>query len=382
MFLLPEMAQQIVDEINATICHDLNIMDKDGIIIASTDPTRIGTLHMVARDLLRSGKDSYIVHTDDLPSGCKRGINLPIAIKGERLGVVGITGNPSEVSGLGKVIQKMTEIMIIEVQQQAALNYLETTKHNFIERLLFGDISDTRNLRITANGLDFNLFSPKVLALFGPIDDSLVISSGLGAKDNGVSVFRLVQNLLKNSRSICVPINGNILVLFDETDESVIRTQALTICHDIQSFYNRKIYCGISQPAKDYSELSQKYKQSLTACRVAVSSGRNAVMIFNEQSLPFIVQSIPEYTMHALIHNTFARCDETEKSELLSTLSLYFKHGGNTTLAAKELFIHPNSFLYRLNKVKLKTNLDPRQPLDCSLLGLIVAYYNLQMSKD
>ena len=85
--------------------------------------------------------------------------------------------------------------------------------------------------------------------------------------------------------------------------------------------------------------------------------------------------------MHMLIQNTFAACDEEEKSELLSTLSLYFKHGGNTALAAKELFIHPNSYLYRLNKVKLKTNLDPRQPTDCSLLGLIVAYYNLQTSK-
>lgn len=382
MFLLPEMAQQIVDEINATINHDLNIMDQDGIIIASTDPARIGTLHTAARDLLKSGMDSYIVHTDDLPSGCKCGINLPITIQGEQLGVVGITGTLDEVSGLGKVIQKMTEIMIIEVQQQAALNYLETTKHNFIERLLFGDISDTRNLRITANGLDFNLYSPKVLALFGPIDDSLVVPASLGEKDNGVSISRLVQNLLKNSRSICVPINGNLLVLFDETGEAAIRTQALTICQNIQAFYNRKIYCGISQPAKDYSELSQKYKQSLTACRVAASSGGSAVMIFNEQSLPFIVQSIPEYTMQALFHNTFAHCDETEKAELLSTLSLYFKYGGNTVLAAKELFIHPNSFLYRLNKVKLKTNLDPRQPNDCSLLGLIVAYYNLQMSKE
>ena len=381
MFLLPEIAQQIVDEINTTISRDLNIMDHDGIIVASTDAARVGTLHTVARDLLKSGMDSYIVRTDDLPSGCRRGINLPITIKGERLGVVGITGDPAEVSGLGKVIQKMTEIMLIEVQQQAALSYLETTKHNFIERLLFGDVSDTRNLRITANGLDFDLFAPKTLALFGPIGDSLMLPSEL-AGQGAVGIVRMVQNLLKSSRSICVPINGNILVLFNENQLSAIRAQALSICQSISSFYDRSIYCGISQHAQDYTELPQKYKQALTACRVAASSGGSAVAVFNEQSLPFIIQSIPEYTMNTLMRTTFARCDEAERAELLATLSLYFKHGGNTALAAEALFIHPNSFLYRLNKVKLKTGLDPRQPMDCSLLGLIVAYYNLQMSKN
>lgn len=381
MFLLPEIAQQIVDEINTTISRDLNIMDHDGIIVASTDAARVGTLHTVARDLLKSGMDSYIVRTDDLPSGCRRGINLPITIKGERLGVVGITGDPAEVSGLGKVIQKMTEIMLIEVQQQAALSYLETTKHNFIERLLFGDVSDTRNLRITANGLDFDLFAPKTLALFGPIGDSLMLPSEL-AGQGAVGIVRMVQNLLKSSRSICVPINGNILVLFNENQLSAIRAQALSICQSISSFYNRSIYCGISQHAQDYTELPQKYKQALTACRVAASSGGSVVAVFNEQSLPFIIQSIPEYTMNTLMATTFARCDEAERTELLATLSLYFKHGGNTALAAEALFIHPNSFLYRLNKVKLKTGLDPRQPMDCSLLGLIVAYYNLQMSKN
>lgn len=381
MFLLPEIAQQIVDEINTTISRDLNIMDHDGIIVASTDAVRVGTLHTVARDLLKSGMDSYIVRTDDLPSGCRRGINLPITIKGERLGVVGITGDPAEVSGLGKVIQKMTEIMLIEVQQQAALSYLETTKHNFIERLLFGDVSDTRNLRITANGLDFDLFAPKTLALFGPIGDSLMLPSEL-AGQGAVGIVRMVQNLLKSSRSICVPINGNILVLFNENQLSAIRAQALSICQSISSFYDRSIYCGISQHAQDYTELPQKYKQALTACRVAASSGGSVVAVFNEQSLPFIIQSIPEYTMNTLMATTFARCDEAERAELLATLSLYFKHGGNTALAAEALFIHPNSFLYRLNKVKLKTGLDPRQPMDCSLLGLIVAYYNLQMSKN
>lgn len=381
MFLLPEIAQQIVDEIKTTINRNLNIMDKDGIIIASTDATRIGTLHTVARDLLNSGMDSYVVLADDMPQGCRRGINLPITIKGERVGVVGITGNPSEVSGLGKVIQKMTEIMVIEVQQQVALNYLETMKHNFIERLLFGDVSDRRNLSITASGLGFDLFSPKIPAVFGPIRDSLILSPDMDIKGGTISALRIVQTSLKNSHSLCVPINGNILILFAESDISAVRAQALSICCDIKAFYKEDVYCGISQSAKDYTELPKKYRQALTACHVAISSGGSRVTVFNEQSLSFIIQSIPEHIVLSLIDKTFIDCDDSERDELLTTLSLYYKHGGNTALAANELFIHPNSFLYRLNKVKSKTGMNPRQPIDCSLLGLIVAYYNLQKSQ-
>ena len=43
MFIFKTHAELIVKELHVIICHDVNIIDKNCIIIASSNPNRIGT---------------------------------------------------------------------------------------------------------------------------------------------------------------------------------------------------------------------------------------------------------------------------------------------------------------------------------------------------
>ena len=104
--------QRIAEEVGATIKNDVNIMDRTGCIIASTDPQRIGALHVGAVNLMESQLPELIVEKDC--QGMKKGINLPLVIKDEIIGVVGITGDVDDVRTLGVVIKKITEILILD----------------------------------------------------------------------------------------------------------------------------------------------------------------------------------------------------------------------------------------------------------------------------
>ena len=73
----------------------------------------------------------------------------------------------------------------------------------------------------------------------------------------------------------------------------------------------------------------------------------------------------------------FKDCSDDEKSELLKTLDIFFKHNGDITAAANEAFVHPNTFLYRLNKVTNKTKLNPRKPQDSGVLLLLSLFNQL-----
>lgn len=53
-------AQKIVDEMKAIINQDLNFIDKDGIIIASTDYKRQGQYHEGAELSIKNKKDIII----------------------------------------------------------------------------------------------------------------------------------------------------------------------------------------------------------------------------------------------------------------------------------------------------------------------------------
>ena len=118
MYITPRDAQSIVDEMKACIHRDINIIDENGVILASTNPVRQGQLHQGALRIIRENLPSLIIWEDNPAEGVQRGINLPITVDGRLEGVIGITGDPNVVSAFGDVIKRMTEIMI----ERAAAN--------------------------------------------------------------------------------------------------------------------------------------------------------------------------------------------------------------------------------------------------------------------
>ena len=66
------IAQQIVD-----VCkHDINFIDTNGVIFASTNSKRIGDYHEVGHKVAQSG-ESIEVETDDSFLGTQNGVNIP-----------------------------------------------------------------------------------------------------------------------------------------------------------------------------------------------------------------------------------------------------------------------------------------------------------------
>jgi purine catabolism regulator len=71
--------------------------------------------------------------------------------------------------------------------------------------------------------------------------------------------------------------------------------------------------------------------------------------------------------------------DLAHRTELLSTLQLYFQHGGNKQSAARAAFLHINTLTYRLRKVQEMLGVDLRNPDD--LLSLQFAMKVLEVMK-
>ena len=90
--LLEELAEDLVSATSGLLDgRIINIMNPDGIIIASTQPERIGTFHKGARDAAVSGKPVSI-RPDQIQeySGAREGYNMPLRVGGNIIGVVGI----------------------------------------------------------------------------------------------------------------------------------------------------------------------------------------------------------------------------------------------------------------------------------------------------
>ena len=105
--LLDDLAKELVSFTSDLMeGRTINIMNTEGIIIASTEEHRIGSFHQGALEAARPGKP-VAIEPDQLSRypGAKQGYNMPITIEGEIIGVIGVFGNPSEIKPLARLLE-------------------------------------------------------------------------------------------------------------------------------------------------------------------------------------------------------------------------------------------------------------------------------------
>lgn len=117
----PDMAQKLIDQITGYTEYNINIMDGNGVIIASRDPGRIGTYHEAAGRILRSGTDVIEIEDDKMYPGALPGINMAIKTDGRTEGVLGVTGEPDRIREVAMVIRLAIEAMLKYEREQERL---------------------------------------------------------------------------------------------------------------------------------------------------------------------------------------------------------------------------------------------------------------------
>lgn len=109
----------------------------------------------------------------------------------------------------------------------------------------------------------------------------------------------------------------------------------------------------------------------MAAAAAAEQPKRGRVVFYDEASLEFL-RTHPSAVRRAARARIFARCTPQEAEELAQTVALYFAEDGDVRRCAEKLFVHRNTFQYRMDTVKRKTGLDLRRPRDAALLYLVL----------
>ena len=155
-------AQQIVEEIGKLVKQNINLMDETGHIVASNDPARIGNFHTGAYRIIQNRLKEFYITPElerEMPN-VRRGINLPIEVDGEVQGVIGITGDYTEVIKYGQIVKKMAEILIRERMTLDNRQLDQRVLSRFLEDWILGSaMSNPQSLseRGFAMGIDIHI---------------------------------------------------------------------------------------------------------------------------------------------------------------------------------------------------------------------------------
>lgn len=369
------LAQNIVENMKNIINQDINYFNSSGIIIASTNKERIGDFHGGAKKVLDLEHD-LIIKSDEIYKGAKRGINIPVHFKDEVIGVIGITGEKNEVEKYGKIIQKMTEILVKEgyIQEQRKIDI--ESRRQFIEELLFKYHSDYTSLFTRAELLDINTNTTRVVAVARIIEDN-DSNSLLTIRDNDRILDTFISQLEYNSQNLIARTGMNIIIIYELRKKENIKTVVTRVKEYVERKHNIKVSFGIGRQYDDIKEVNKSYREAKKALNIIMALKNADIMLYENLDLGLLIDDIPKNTMNKYIKRIFANMDKKELNEYSELMDSYISHNGSINKASEELFIHKNTLQYRLNKLEKLTGYNPRNIGDMVVLYIAFILYRL-----
>lgn len=348
------LAQSIVESLRNTIKQDINFIDKDGVIIASTDKKRINTIHKGALVCIEKGETIAIISDEQYP-GSKKGVNLPVYFQDEIIGVIGISGDLDIVEKYGSIIKKMTEILLREErikENQSAK--LENSKM-IIESILNAQLY---NLKLIPKSLENTYMNFSVAEI--PLDEL--------DYDMKRNLLRYSESNYKKDKIYSAIIHDKFINIYIDSKEEEITSHLSKFYATYKSNHNLSLVFGISDKFIDIEDAKTYYNQALKACYWANVSKSYPILFYKNMDIGLLLTSLDERDLSEYSKRILKFIDPSDLKFYQDLFSLYGKHNGSISKISQDMYMHKNSIQYRLNKLKELTGYDPRNFNDYVIL--------------
>ncbi|CAM3510036.1 helix-turn-helix domain-containing protein [Paenibacillus lupini] len=168
----------------------------------------------------------------------------------------------------------------------------------------------------------------------------------------------------------------------DDEDEETVEDSLSSICHGLYemlaSEWIGECHLAVAHPvspAKGIVETTVLLRETINLGR-KFHVGTSIHLPWNLQ-LERLLNAIPEVQRSRYLEHALKRTELFVESEMLATLETFFSLDCNVSETAKKLYIHRNTLLYRLDKLKQETGLDVRQFRDAVLVKIILLLYKV-----
>ncbi len=365
--LSKELARSIVERTMNVVNYNINIMNELGIIIASGDNDRIGTIHEGAIIALQRRSEFNVSENQSKKlNGVYPGTNLVIEFQNSVVGVIGITGKPKDVLGYGKLIKMTAEMMI---EQEHVLRELEWNNR----------MKEEMMIALIYNKQDSFLLLEEYIKKFKI------------PRNHPMVVFIIEVNLKENPEKFDLNISNAMITLlegtFKESLAAVINSKTIVVLHKclqsnnkIEDFadkikkVNKKIHTQINinvkiSTGKVYGKLDEVYK-SFDIAKETLLFGKNIypnenTYIFDSLKCEMMFSQNSEKWKINELEDTYNLIDLNDKNGVLrETLKMLIEENGELNNVSSKLFIHRNTLSYRLNKIYKLTDRNPRNYTD------------------
>ncbi|NLK38639.1 MAG: PucR family transcriptional regulator [Clostridiales bacterium] len=331
--------QGVIHQMKDAVDRVIGVIDENGVIIACSELVKIGETRQGVRDEL-----SYTSETVTRAGYTYRSIT-----GGTK------ADNIVFVEGEDKMAEKITTILAISLSNIKNLYDEKYDKCSFIKNIILDNILPS-DIYIKSKELRFNAEEIRIVYLikFHGKTDMLP--------------FEMVQNMFPDkNRDYVISIGEYDIVLVKELqpgfDMKDVENIAVTIAETLNSEFYTKVSIGISTAVDNIKDLARAFKEAQVALEVGkVFDTEKNIVSYENLGIGRLIYQLPTTLCEMFLQEVFKKgsLDSLDR-ETLMTVQSFFENNLNVSETSRKLFVHRNTLVYRLEKIRKLTGLDLRE---------------------
>jgi carbohydrate diacid regulator len=201
-----------------------------------------------------------------------------------------------------------------------------------------------------------------------PADITRVVFFIKQKKNASHSAVELLLKLFPDrQRDFVISMNEKDIVVVKEFAQNSDIKEAYRIAQEIEQTLNNaldvKTVIGISSPARHLRELSDMYKEAQIAIDVGkVFETEKTIINYENLGIGRLIYQLPTKLCEMFLSEVFKKNPiDALDEETLDIIKRFFENNLNISETSRKLFVHRNTLVYRLGKIKKTTGLDLRE---------------------
>ena len=361
-----QVIRSSIEELRAISKVDLCVWDLEGKVVATTFDAEEITSALI-EGFVQSPADSQVIGMHHL---------LKVLDEDEVLFILDARGTSEEAYMLGRIAVSQLQHLIIAYKERYDRN-------NFFQNLLLDNmlLVDIYN---RAKKLHIEAAVPR--AVF------LVETDKEKEKEKDFTATELLNGMFSTQVGdyITAVDESNVILikeLLPEDDYTRLEQVASTIVDmmNMEAMMNVRVAYGTI--VGELKEVSKSYKEAKMALDVGkIFYAEKKVSAYNTLGIGRLIYQLPINLCRIFIDEIFGSNVPSElDDETLTTINKFFENNLNVSETSRQLFVHRNTLVYRIEKLEMSTGLDIRtfeDALTFKIALMVVSYMKYLDSLD
>lgn len=350
-----KLFQNLINQIKGIIDEEFGIMDETGLILGCTDEGKVGQVNNSAAKVLASRGTSVVID----------GVTYQKVFVRNKLEFITFINSDSEDS------LKYLSLISINVTNVRIYYDEKFDKGNFIKSIIMDNILPG----------DIPLRAKELHLPYSAYRVALLIKT---ERTKDIYPHEMVQSLLPNrTKDFVIVLDEENMVLIKEIksgdDYKEVEKTARMIVDMLNTELMIKAYVGIGTIVSNIRDIGRSVKEAQTALKVgSIFESDKYIINYNKLGIGRLIYQLPTTLCKLFLKEVFnEESFELLDAETLLTIQKFFENNLNVSETSRQLYIHRNTLVYRLDKIQKLTGLDIRKFDDATIfkVSMLVKRY-------